>query len=109
MGYFGAWYLGDIARLPFLDESYFRNNADLGTGLLIANFAITSPHFFGVCPWDLPCPRLPDFLQQRLEILHPSSYGYPIFGSGFLSGFLEKPRQLQRTRYSVDETSHPEI
>ena len=50
MGYFSAWYLSDIARLPILVESYFRNNADLGTGLLIANFAITSPHFFGVCP-----------------------------------------------------------
>jgi hypothetical protein len=29
-----------------MTESYFRNNADLGTGLLMANFAITSPYFF---------------------------------------------------------------
>ena len=47
-GYFSAWYLSDIAWLPLLAESYFRNNADLGTGLLMANFAITSPHFFAV-------------------------------------------------------------
>ena len=38
-------------------ESYFRNNADLGTGLLIANFAITSPHFLGFVPGISP-PRV---------------------------------------------------
>jgi hypothetical protein len=31
-----------------LEDSYFRNNADLGTGLLMANLAITSPHFFAL-------------------------------------------------------------
>jgi hypothetical protein len=31
-----------------LEDSYFRNNADLGTGLLMANSAITSPHFFAL-------------------------------------------------------------
>jgi hypothetical protein len=45
-GYFRPAYLSDIAWLPLLEESYFRNNADLGTGLLMANLAITSPHFF---------------------------------------------------------------
>src|SRR5271154_1931580 len=44
--YFWALALSDIARLPFMLESYFRNNADLGTGLLVARFATTSPHFF---------------------------------------------------------------
>jgi hypothetical protein len=34
-----------------LEESYFRNNADLGTGLLMANYAITSPHFFALPPY----------------------------------------------------------
>ena len=43
-------YLGDIARLPNLRESYFRNNADLGTGLLMAHLAITSPYFFALSP-----------------------------------------------------------
>jgi hypothetical protein len=45
-----ALYLGDIAWLPVLLESYFRNNADLGTGLLIAHLAITSPYFFARSP-----------------------------------------------------------
>jgi hypothetical protein len=31
-----------------LEDSYFRNNADLGTGLLMANYAITSPPFFAL-------------------------------------------------------------
>ncbi len=50
--YFRSGYLSDIARLPVLDDSYFRNNADLGTGLLMANSAITSPHFFAPRPSD---------------------------------------------------------
>ena len=44
--YFSTGYLSALAWLPFLEDSYFRNNADLGTGLLMANFALTSPHFF---------------------------------------------------------------
>ena len=51
--YFRSGYLSDIARLPVLDDSYFRNNADLGTGLLMANSAITSPHFFCPAPFGL--------------------------------------------------------
>jgi len=31
-------------------ESYFRNNADLGTGLVTARFAVTSPPFLTFTP-----------------------------------------------------------
>jgi hypothetical protein len=49
-------------------ESYFRNNADLGTGLLMARSAITSPHFF---PYRLQAPRLlPLRAQLRNLFLH---------------------------------------
>jgi len=48
-----------------LTESYFRNNADLGTGLLMANLAITSPHFF--CPVS-PTPASPDILLPNSSI-----------------------------------------
>jgi hypothetical protein len=74
-GYFRSGYLSDIAWLPVLEESYFRNNADLGTGLLMANLAITSPHFF------LPrTPRISALFLQITNLLalfpHHSNYAY---------------------------------
>jgi hypothetical protein len=63
-------------------ESYFRNNADLGTGLLMARFAVTSPHFF-LPPPDLSSPHSFVFSNFQphsriLAISPPSSKsGYP--------------------------------
>jgi hypothetical protein len=106
-GYFSVWYLGDIAWLPYLTESYFRNNADLGTGLLMAQFAITSPHFF--C--DRPAssrPRPPLFSQRFSKLLHPSNCDYP-FVSGFSSGFLENScGNVSEFRYRADKRPHLE-
>jgi hypothetical protein len=48
-----------------LEDSYFRNNADLGTGLLMANSAITSPHFFALRLHRQPLfPAFPQLLVQ---------------------------------------------
>jgi hypothetical protein len=55
-----------------LEDSYFRNNADLGTGLLMANLAITSPHFFALRAC-IATP-FPAFTQPLLQFPHPNDY-----------------------------------
>ena len=80
MGYFSAWYLGDIAGLPLLAESYFRNNADLGTGLLIGELCHHQPPFFCLVSILI---HPPDFSQLPLKFLHPSYWPIPNLGSGF--------------------------
>jgi hypothetical protein len=52
-----------------LEDSYFRNNADLGTGLLMANSAITSPHFL-LCAC-LANPFFPAITQLLVQFPHP--------------------------------------
>jgi hypothetical protein len=53
-----------------LEDSYFRNNADLGTGLLMANLAITSPHFFALRAC-IATP-FPAMTQLLLQFPHPN-------------------------------------
>jgi hypothetical protein len=53
-----------------LEDSYFRNNADLGTGLLMANYAITSPHFFALRLTRHPFS--PAMTQLLVQFPHPN-------------------------------------
>jgi hypothetical protein len=53
-----------------MEDSYFRNNADLGTGLLMANSAITSPHFFALRAC-LANPFFPAIPQLLVQFPHP--------------------------------------
>jgi hypothetical protein len=70
-------------------ESYFRNNADLGTGLLMARFAITSPHFF-----KLHVSSPPAYSSQMLQLtgafLHLKQSNPQFLKSGLQRASLER-------------------
>ena len=90
-GYLSTGYLSALVWLLSMEDSYFRNNADLGTGLLMAKFALTSPHFFSARFDILPSNSL-DSLRGFLHLrnyAHLGSQLSPWRGRGL---FPEKNR-----------------